>query len=577
MKKIILTSIYICIFYSCIFANEPLSTSKPQPVIIETVLKKEKTVQHSKNIIEIINFIDSIYGNIQEKLKTGQKLTIFIDPAHGKLANGEWQGGFITRRQSCTNLPEEYYSILISREIYKLLIANPHLEIKTTDDYLEVLQGKSDIYKDIPFEKTVQLAKECGAFLIISEHLNNVSMVYKAGGLSNIPGIHITYDNYNNRYLSYVKEIYSGFLTLYNKLDSSGFSRTYALKLKEKLIAKGLKPTNWEFGAVGDTRFCYFVDFPVSVIYESGFISNPKEEEKLRDPEYVKMLAESQYTALIENIKEIFGADISGQIPSFSDKHFKERIELLKLSRIALYYFEKEKTAEAVNTINIMEKQYSNAMFSDNIAFYKKIKEGVISAEKYFAISKNYLKNKDYKKARYYLITARGTIGYTQIFYSYIKKYNAHLGLMSGSLSENYTLPPLKPTTVIKITPTGIETPIILAIESDQTLENAIKEALDPNDLVLTKLVKSFKNAKVDNSKNTLVYSPKHKKYINSLKTIKNTGDFREGLYIVRLNKKLEVIEARRVPSIYLNPHKYQNHQYLKNSSFAPSEKEKSL
>jgi N-acetylmuramoyl-L-alanine amidase len=577
MKKIILTSMYLCIFYSYIFADEPSSTLNPQPFIIESVLKKEKTVQHSKNIIEIINFIDSIYGNIHEKLKNSQKLTIFIDPAHGKLLNGEWQGGSATRRQSCTNLPEEYYSILISREIYRLISANPHLEIKTTEDYLEVLQGKSDTYKDISFEKTVQLAKESGAFIIISEHLNNVSMVYKAGGLSNIPGIHITYDNYNNRYLSFVKEIYSGFLTLYNKLDASGFSKTYALKLKEKLTANGLKPTNWEFGAVGDTRFCYFVDFPVSVIYESGFISNPKEEEKLRDPEYVRLLAESQYSAMIENIKEIFGADISETVPSFTDRHFKERIELLKLSRIALYYLEKEKTAEAVSIMKTMEKQYSNAIFSDNISYYKKLNESVIQAEKYFSIAKNHLKNKDYKKARNYLISAKRTLGNNQIFSSYIKKYHVYAGSIITFGSENYELPPMKPVNIIKSSLTGIETPIILALDSSQSLEDAIKDALGPDELVLVKLVKSFKKAKVDNSKNTLVYSAKYKKYINSVQTMKNSGDFREGLYIVRLNKKLEVIEARRVPNVHLNPLKYQNHQYLKNSSFAISEKEKSL
>jgi hypothetical protein len=133
------------------------------------------------------------------------------------------------------------------------------------------------------------------------------------------------------------------------------------------------------------------------------------------------------------------------------------------------------------------------------------------------------------------------------------------------------------PVSITKSAVTGIETPIILAIENGQSLEDAIKDALAPNEDNLAKLVKSFKKGKVDNSKNTLVYNAKQKKYINSLKTIKNTGEFKEGLYVIRLNKKMEVVEAKRVPTIHLNPLKYQNHQYLKNSSFAISEKEKSL
>ena len=78
------------------------------------------------------------------------------------------------------------------------------------------------------------------------------------------------------------------------------------------LVSRGLKPNSWGFGAVGDSRFCYFVDFPVSIIYESGFISHPEEEKKLRDPEYIKLLVDSQYSTMLETVNEVFGVDISG-------------------------------------------------------------------------------------------------------------------------------------------------------------------------------------------------------------------------------------------------------------------------
>ncbi|MCP4133662.1 MAG: hypothetical protein GY754_22025, partial [bacterium] len=252
---------------------------KPQSLLMKRVLKKEKSRRRREDLAGIIRNIDKTYGSIYTNLKKGKKLVIFFDPAHGKLANGQWQGE-ATNRMSATNRPEEFYSIMLSRGLYKQLSANRHIEVKSTPDFMEVLRGKKETYKNIPFTETVKMASQVGAFIILSEHLNNVSIFHKASGTTNLKGLHIVMDHSGRRILKYVHGQYSGFLTLYNKLDASGFSKEYALKLREKLIERNLNPNSWEKGAVGDDRFSYFVDFPISIIYESGFISHPDEEEE---------------------------------------------------------------------------------------------------------------------------------------------------------------------------------------------------------------------------------------------------------------------------------------------------------
>ncbi|MFC1671433.1 hypothetical protein ACFL20_13650, partial [Spirochaetota bacterium] len=56
-----------------------------------------------------------------------------------------------------------------------------------------------------------------------------------------------------------------------------------------------------------------------------------------------------------------------------------------------------------------------------------------------------------------------------------------------------------------------------------------------------------------------------------------NRVKFKNGIYIVKLDKKYNVIMAKRVSSVYLNPRRFQNQLYLKNSYFAVDERLKSL
>jgi N-acetylmuramoyl-L-alanine amidase len=560
--------------------ENPFQNDQPQSV--HNIINTEKSKINREKIVEIINRIDQTYANLYEKLLKGNKLVIFFDPAHGKLPNGHWQGGDATRRTSCTGLPEEYYSILLSRKMYELLSKNSHIEVKTTDDYLSVLKGGSDTYNDIPFTKTVELADKAGAFLIISEHLNNISLLYKADGKVNLPGIHITRNGYGWKVLQYVRDTYEGFLTLYNKVDASGFSMKYALKLNDKLVTKGLKPNSWNFGAVGDTRFSYFIDFPMSVIYESGFISNPDEEKKLRNPEYINKIVQSQYDALMETITEIFEVDLSEAIVKKTGEAAPQRIELLKLARLAIYYIESVDANKAVQVIREMERRYSGTKYSEYTYFFSTMKINLVRSLSNYQAAAKYKRQKKNRLARRHFWLARKYLLRAPIFAKMHERYRTELYATKDA-------GPDKPGNAVEIVPLkkSIATPaiakaplgryIILPIELNQSLEKAIEVALEPDGETLKKLVRSIKNARCYTKKKVREYSSNKKKKITRWVTSSHKIKFGTGIYIVRLDKNCNVTGARYVNSVALNPNQYQNQQYLKNSYFAHDTKERSL
>lgn len=552
-----------------------------QPPDIASIFAKENSIANLKQLMELVSQLDDTYTNLYSNLKNGKKIVVFIDPAHGKLHNGVWQGES-TGRVSCTGLPEEYYSILISRELYRKLRANNHLEVKSTDDFLDVMKGKSDEYKNIPFSETVRMAHNENAFIIISEHLNNISSIVKASGLMNIPGIHITTDGGGTRYLSYIKDTYRGFLTLYNKYDTTDFSRQYAHNLKDMLVAKGMKANSWDTGTVADDRFCYFVDFPISIIYETGFISNPEEEQMLRQPEMLQIIAEAQYEALIATIRDIFGVDISGREPVLTQNKSDDMHTFFKLSRMALLYIRLCEPQKAAAIITLMEKKYPqyNQRFAAN---YRTIRRILLQAENYYATSKRLMRAKNYKKATRYIYLAKKTLRNKPVFDSLYAMYSGeYASLGVPETRESDSVPVKKPTSISSaaaVTPqrATLTTPIIFAIEENESIESALMKALNPDRETLVKLMKSFSNIHTTSRVKTRVKSGRGGKASYAWKTVTEKVNPTAGIYIVKLNRDLEVAHIRRVKKVQLAPWKYQNHQYLKNSCFAFEQKQRTL
>ncbi len=593
LKKII-AAIFILLFFAekGTSADTPYSYKK-QSSLIRSIIKREKSTTEAKKIIKLVKNIDNIYGNLYENLLNNKKIVIFFDPAHGKLPGNIWQGGRATGRLSCTNKPEEYYSMVLSKAMYKLLSSNKFIDVKSTPDFMEVLKGKSDTYKNIPFNKTVKLAKKEGAFILISEHLNNVSMFNKASGRVNIPGLHITRNRYGKKFLRYVPRTYDGFLTLYNKLDSSGFSKKYALKLKEKLVQAGFKPNYWQKGAVGDDRFSYFVDFPISIIYESAFISNPAEEKMLRDETHVEKLVNAQYKALLENINEVFGVDISGEKPVKNTASAYHRLELLKLSRIAVFYLKNRRTADAISTINKMVRAYRKTKYREYLTYFIDIRKRIYRAEKYFKISARYkryaryhARKKNYRKARRFrIIASRNLIKARRylnkpIFLSYRKKFYNKTKKHKRKIYRKKiprALYAKKKKHLLRRRTASRYTPIIFSVEENQSLEDALINALNPNKKTLKKLLRKFKNVKIVKWVRYRKYSKKRKRMITYWRKRIKRVKFKKGIYIVKMNRHLTVTDVKPVGTVSLNRYRYQNQQYLNNSYFSFRKKIKAL
>ncbi|HPX92243.1 MAG TPA: hypothetical protein PKZ93_12135, partial [Spirochaetota bacterium] len=110
-----------------------------------------------------------------------------------------------------------------------------------------------------------------------------------------------------------------------------------------------------------------------------------------------------------------------------------------------------------------------------------------------------------------------------------------------------------------------------------ETLEHAVAEALDADQNIIEKLVSEMENYKKVKVVKVKKYSARKKKAIWTWEKIREDFEFTPGLYVVSLDKKLNVIKAEKVSAVYLDPHRYQNQQYLKNSYFAATEKEKDL
>ncbi|HPD05976.1 MAG TPA: N-acetylmuramoyl-L-alanine amidase [Spirochaetota bacterium] len=550
-KSVLLCILLICLMIPCaVFAEQD---------IIATILNGEQSKERADEIIQIAGFIDELYSNLPQRIKNGQKLVLFFDPAHGIDDDGKWEGEK-TGRLSCTGLPEEFYSIAISRKLYTLLKKNPYIQVASTKDYIDALEGNSDSYNNITFKETVELARNARAALVISEHLNNTASLFKAYGLVNVKGIHVTYSN-NTAYLTHIKEEHKGFLTLYNKFDTSGFSYKLASAVKGKLVANGLRVNSWNFGTVADDRFSYFVNYPISVIFESGFISNPDDETMLRNPDYQQLIAKSHYESILETIATTFGVDLSGFWgPRIIDTDFQKNLTLLKLSRIACNYISKNDTSKGLYVLQILLNQCDPEKDTAVIENITDMKYRIERSQTLYTKALQLKKKGQIRKAKISMQKAISLISRSPVFYEMRKAYRTEYGVLKEtSPQKDYALQHPIPAKGVNPSPSSITTPVLIVLKNDITVSEAIYNALRCDDAMLKKLTQQFASSKIKAGK---------KRFENPTK---------EGIYIVQLTPKGNIKSVKRVTIVKLNPYKYQNQMYLKNSYCVSKEKSKSL
>jgi|YNPMSStandDraft_1061717.scaffolds.fasta_scaffold15131_2 N-acetylmuramoyl-L-alanine amidase len=555
MKNRILAILFcvICIHASSVAFAE-------QPEIISTIINEEQNKERSDELQQMLQFIDNLYDNLQSRVKNGEKIVIFFDPAHGIDDDGKWEGEK-TGRLSCTGLPEEYYSLQLSRKLYQLLKKNPYIEVVSTKDYIDALEGRTDNYYNITFRETVELAKNAKATLVISEHLNNTASIFKAYGLANVKGIHITYSN-GKAYLTHIREEHKGFLTLYNKFDASGFSFQLASKVKEKLGANGLRVNSWNYGTVADDRFTYFVHYPISVIFESGFISNPEDEKILSDPEYQRLIAQTHYDAILETIALTFGIDISGFWgPRIVDNVNPSRnLLLLKLSRIACYYISHNDTDRGVHVLSLLLKECDPAKDAAVIENIQDMKYRIERSKEFYTKAIALKKKGKMKQARIYMRKAISLVSRSPVFYELRKTYRTEYKGLKEVIEQTSIAPRYSvPNAMVNPLASSITKPVLVVIEKNMTPQEALFNALQCDEALLKKISSQFVQAKVK------VGKKRFEKPTN------------EGIYIVQLTAKGNVKSVKRVSIVKLDPTKYQNQIYLKNSYCAPKERNKSL
>lgn len=586
IRKAVVSVLFLFTTVLVLSAEELDNLEKEQSEVVKRIIANENDESRKNALLDIINYIDTTYADLHEKLSRGDKITLYFGPAHGKDHTGEWRG-ITTNRVGVSGLPEEYYSIKYSRKLYNLLKQNKYIKIVARPEYQSVLDGKSESYHYMKFRDVMQSARDANAFMVVEMHMNNVSIFSKADGLVNMPGIHMARDTSGRKMIINIKGTNSGFLTLFNKYDASDFSRQYAVNIRQALVKKGYIPNGWEYGAVADDRFTYYLNFPISVIYECGFISDTAEEKKLVDEEYMDGMVRSQYDMLLKTFNDMFGIDISGDELKITEKDYSDNVELLKLARIAVFYMQNACTGQANLAVHAMRKSYYYGNNKAVIDYYTSIINRINNSENLYYRGIKYNKRKKYSKARKSFIYAKNNLGHNEIYSAYRSKYNSAIygnrkryynnDDTASEKNESYKGKQqaiLNESSVIAGR-SRINKPFILIIRNNQTLNDAVTDALSPDSGDLLTITDSMKNFHVYSYKKVKKYSKSKKRYIRVWEKNIRKFNFDDGIYVVTLDKYKRVVRAERVSSVYLNPDRYQNQQYLKNSYFAETERQK--
>jgi hypothetical protein len=222
-----------------------------------------------------------------------------------------------------------------------------------------------------------------------------------------------------------------------------------------------------------------------------------------------------------------------------------------------------------------MESRFGKGPLRENVAYFRDIRNRLSRAEENFYQGCRYLKKKMKRTASRYFYRARTQVGSLPIFSAYREKYSPYAsGESNTEGGARYRVPQSNPS-LISVKAAKLR-PILLAIDDNESLEQAVRNALDPDEQTMKKLMNSFRNARNTRFKKVSTETKKGKK-VTKWRKFQESISFSKGVYIVTMDKNLNINKAQRVSSAVLDPLKYQNQQYLKNSWFSRQEREKSL
>ena len=226
-----------------------------------------------------------------------------------------------------------------------------------------------------------------------------------------------------------------------------------------------------------------------------------------------------------------------------------------------------------------MESRYRGTNFEWYISYYSEIRKRLETAEHYYRIGLSNDRKKRYGTARRNYLRARRSVNRAPIYTAFRYKYNRALGRRASKKLYEEARPFVigKAKQPVTVTKAPLSRYVILPVEENQGLRHAVMQALQPDEKTTDRLIQSLGKAKIATRELATKYSSKKKKNIRYWKTVHQPVAFRKGIYLVKLNKNLNVVAVKQVRSVELDPSKYQNQQYLKNSYFGPQEKHRNL
>jgi tetratricopeptide (TPR) repeat protein len=354
------------------------------------------------------------------------------------------------------------------------------------------------------------------------------------------------------------------------------------------MIERGHTPNNWESGIVGDDRFSLYINFPISVIFESGFISNPIEEELLRKESFQNDIAQSQYNAVIASIRSKFGVDLTNEKPDKIRNQNDTETNIITLSRFFVYYTQKGEFNKAISMLDRIEKFRKTSNTEITSSSYSVLRNRIKAISSLVSKARILTSRKKYAKARVQYTKAINTMKYHPLF-SNIREiiYEEHnvCARNTGSRQIHYSyripnydvFPPELTSYRAKIENHSVYTPYIITIADNQSLDEAVELSMSPNNDIKEKIISSLRNSSIRKATYKKFYSQKKRRYVYSKVWVKSKPVFSPGMYIVSFSKSFSLKSVTRVPSIIFDPNKYQNQQFFKNSCLAEKTKEKSL
>ncbi len=215
--------------------------------------------------------------------KVKGKIIIVLDPGHG----GKDPGA------SGEKTNEKTIVLNLAKRVRDILNKDKRFEVVMTRD--------SD--KFIPLYTRAKIANELKANAFISFHMN-------ACNVPSVHGVEIYYFSYNDDY-------YSRKLALREnagidkspveilKLDKQIFTNMSKM-LAQDIASSMKKNNNMDIRHISGARFVVLsMTMMPSILIENGFITDPKEEAKFMDPNYLNKVAES----IAKGIEKFFGIE----------------------------------------------------------------------------------------------------------------------------------------------------------------------------------------------------------------------------------------------------------------------------